>query len=107
MTIVQEALWKYVADIWEHQNNIVHRKTEVETKQRKLVALRKQVKDILRSPPPLRTRDHHLLELGNVDRRQGIYLHHWIRAVRAAADQERIQRQQEERNKILEYMQEV
>ena len=28
MKIVQESLWKYVANIWEHRNNVIHRKNK-------------------------------------------------------------------------------
>ena len=44
---VQEAMWKYVADVWENRNNIVHGKTKEEVKQRKLMRLRKQARGIL------------------------------------------------------------
>ena len=104
---VQEALWTYVADVWEHRNNIVHGNTKETATQRKLEAVRQQVPETLDSPPLLGARDRHLLELIEVDNLTGRYLHHWRRAVCAAEAQENIWRRSEEQHKILEYVQEI
>ena len=48
---VQVALWKYVSDVWGHQNNAVHGKTKEEINQKRLLRLRQQAKLILQAPP--------------------------------------------------------
>ena len=104
---VKASLWKYVADVWEHRNRVIHGKAEVEIKQKQLKKLQLQVKEILRLPPALGASDRHLLELCDVNRRCGAYLHHWVWAVRAAVTQETITQQKEDCNRILRYMRDV
>ena len=93
--------------MWEHRNNVVHEKTKETAIQRKLEAVRRQVRETLESPPMLGARDRHLLKLTEVNSRTGRYLHHWRTAVRAAEAQEYIRHKTEERHKILEYVQET
>ena len=103
---VQVALWKYVLAVWEHQNNVVHGKTKEEINQKRLARLRQQVKSILQTPPAL-GRHGHLLTINDVDDRRGQFLHHWIRAVKAATEQERLRQAKEARHSITNYMMEV
>ena len=44
---VEEALWNYVTDIWEHRNRLDHGKTKGDLKQKKITELRQQVRNIL------------------------------------------------------------
>ena len=59
---------------------------------------------MVHDPPALVASDCHLLQLGNIDKQQGQQLHHWLRAVRAAARKESLRWKKDERAKIMEYM---
>ena len=103
---LQVALWKYVSAVWEHRNNVVHRKTKEEINQKRLARLRQQVKSIFQTPPAL-GRHIHLLTINDANDGRGQILHHWIRAVKAATDQERLRQAKGARHSITNYMMEV
>ena len=49
----------------------------------------------------------HLLKIHDIDKKCGIYLHHWLRAVKAAPAQEQTRRIKEERSSIIQHMSKV
>ena len=105
--LVQESLWDFVSAIWDHRNKVIHGKDEEEALRNRLKRLRKEVQGVLQAAPALGAADRHLLDLRDVDRRNGQYLHHWLRAVRGAARKEKLRRDREERHNILAYLRNV
>ena len=103
---VQTALWKYVLTIWEHRNYAVHGKTQEEVAQKQLAELQRQASNIMESPSELGPHGR-LLGIHDIDKKRGMYLHHWIRAVKEATAQEQTQRKKEERSSIIQHMSNV
>ena len=71
---------------------------------KKLRLLRREVKNMVNDPPALGASDRHLLQLGNIDKKRGQQLHHWLRAFLAAAKKEVLRCNKDESIKIMEYM---
>ena len=89
---LQETLWDYISALWNHQNREVHGKDKIEIATRKLGNLRIEAKRVPREAPELGAADRHLLLLRDVDRKNGQFLHHWLKAVQSAARKESLLR---------------
>ena len=59
---------------------------------------------MVHDPPALGASKRHLLQLGNIDKKRGQQLNHWLRAVRVAARKENLRQKKDKRAKIMEYM---
>ena len=101
---LQETLWEYVAAVWDHRNKTIHGNDESEASSRRLCKLRTQARQLLNNAPTLGADDTNLLHIGDVEKRSGQFLHHWMKAVRVASRRESLRRAAEERANIVQYM---
>ena len=104
---VQEHMWSFVTAIWDHRNKEVHGKEKQEAAQKIVHALRAEAKKVLRDRPALGASDRHLLDINGIEAKNGQFLHHWLRAVRAASRKENLRQQKETRNHLLAYMRDI
>ena len=102
-----ETLWEYIAAVWDHRNKIVHGKDKSVVASRKLGNLWSKARQILRDAPALGAADRHLLQLSNVGKKNGQFLHHWLKAVQIASKKEDLRRHREERVKIVSFMESI
>ena len=75
-------------------------------RKKQLDKLRMTCKKIIHSAPQLGVADKHPLQL-KLDNKQGIYLHHWLWAVKIAAQKETMRRKRQVRGNIMAHIQQV
>ena len=103
---VQDTLWQYVVTVWEHRNGVVHGHTVAQQQFKKLEALRQECVIIISNEPVVAPDDQHLLGV-DLSEKNGLYLHHWKRAVKAAVRREKMRSEKQTRSDIAEYFQRI
>ena len=88
--------------MWEHRNGEVHGHTKAQERTKRLEALRSECLNMCSNRPVVAAEDRHLLST-NLSMKNGMYLHHWKRAVKTAIAKEKIRRKNQARMNIEEY----
>lgn len=105
-SILQDALWAYVLEVWGYRNRTVHGDTVEEMRLKQVESLRHECISLAARNGTVGAEDRHLLA-ARLDNRSGMYLFHWRRLMRNAMKKERVRQRGRVRAQAEELFREV
>ena len=88
---LQDALWAYVMEVWDHRNKTVHGDTDGDVRNKKTERLCRECASLAAQDSPVGEADKHLLTV-RLDDKGSMFLHHWRRLMRNTIKKEMVRR---------------
>ena len=104
--VVQNALWNYVREVWEHRNKKVHGETDEEICRVRTERLRRECVSLASQGKSVGTEDRHLTII-RLDNKGSMFLHHWRRMMKNAVRKEALRGRQQVRTQTEDLFRQV